>query len=131
MRKLSYAMIVTLAAFLGFTSPSSAQSAGGVSSVYAVDVNNQGPAFVAEVLKIRALADKMGLPGEQQILLAEIAGEDTNTIYVVLEYASLAEMEAANAKLNATAEWQAFVAWNQSQGINVISRSVLRNIGGN
>lgn len=73
----------------------------------------------------------MGLPGEQQILLAEIAGDQTNTIYVVIEYASLAEMEAANAKLNATPEWQAFVAWNQSAGINVLSRTVLRNIGGN
>ncbi len=131
MRKLSYAMIVTLAAFVGFATPGSAQSAGGVSSVFAVDVNNQGPAFVAEVLKINALAKSMGLPGEQQILLAEIAGEQTNTIYVVLEYASLAEMEAANAKLNATAEWQAFIAWTQGAGISVISRSVLRNIGGN
>jgi hypothetical protein len=131
MRKLSFAMIVTLAAFVGFATPGSAQSAGGISSVFAVDANNQGPAFVAEVLKINALAKSMGLPGEQQILLAEIAGDQTNTIYVVNEYASLAEMEAANAKLNATAEWQAFVAWAQGAGINVLSRTVLRNIGGN
>ncbi|TDI60544.1 MAG: hypothetical protein E2O92_05225 [Alphaproteobacteria bacterium] len=131
MRNLFFTMIVTLAAFVGFTSPGSAQSAGGISNVFAVDVNNHGPAFVAEVQKIGALATSMGLPGEQQILLAEIAGDQTNTVYVVIEYASLAEMEAANAKMNATAEWQAFVAWNQDQGISVLSRTILRNIGGN
>ncbi len=131
MRKLFYAMIVTLAAFLGFTSPGSAQSAGSISNVFAIDTNNQGPAFVAEAQKINALAKSMGLPGDQQILLAEIAGDQTNTIYVVIEYASLAKMEAATTKLHATQEWQAFIAWMQGAGIDVMSRSVLHNIGGN
>lgn len=122
------AAIVALTALLT-SAPVTAQMAGAISNVYAIDVNGKGPAFVAEVQKIGALATKMGLPGEQTILLAEIAGAGTGIVFVSIEYPTLGAMDEANAKISATPEWQAFTAWTQSEGISVQSRTILRHIG--
>ncbi len=66
------------------------------------------PAYIAEIEKGKALMKKLEVPVQVRVWKARFAGSDAGGIAVGLEFPNLTELAKAEAKLNADAD---YVAW--------------------
>ena len=65
-------------------------------------------AYLAEIEKGKALMKKLDVPAQLRVWKARFAGNDAGGIVVAIEYPNLTELAKAEAKLNADAD---YVAW--------------------
>ncbi len=109
--------------FLG-VAQASAQEAPKVINVISVDTGGDTDKFLALAKRAREIAEKNGGTGNQRVWLSTLAGPNTGTVIVAVEYPSMVSMAQTQAKVNATPEWQAFIDDFQKSGMRVVSNSV-------
>ena len=105
-----------------------AQEAPKVINVLSVDTGGDTDAFLVFAKRARELQSKHGGTGNQRVWLSTLAGPNTGSVIVAVEYASLVAMAQSQAKVGATPEWQKFVADFQKSGMRVLSSSLSTEI---
>ncbi len=118
---------VSLAAILtlGVVSQESAQAA--VINTVAIDTSGDLPGFLELFKRSQAIAKRLGNPAPR-VLLATLAGAQTNDIVISTEHASLVALAQAQAKTQADAEWQKLIEDAGNKGISATSNSVWTEI---
>jgi 6-phosphogluconate dehydrogenase (decarboxylating) len=66
--------------------------------------------YVSRVDKLKAVQERLGTKGTIRVWQASIAGDNTGTVVVGVEYPSLAAFAEGMEKLNADSEWQGIIA---------------------
>ena len=99
-----------------------------VSSVIRVDVNNDVPGFLEIAQKFRALAGKLDRKSTIRVWQSTLAGPETNSIIVVVEYANLVQMAEEVTANNENEEWLALVQEFQGKGYSILSNSLVQEI---
>jgi 6-phosphogluconate dehydrogenase (decarboxylating) len=66
--------------------------------------------YVSRVDKLKAVQERLGTKGTIRVWQASIAGDNTGTVVVGVEYPSLAAFADGMEKLNADSEWQGIIA---------------------
>jgi hypothetical protein len=97
-----------------------------VLQVTAVQVKpGQMDAYLAKVKQLQAIMKRLGGSSTTRVWEATIAGDDSGTVVVGVEYPSLAAYAESTAKVSADAEWQKMMA--DLDGMRtVVSRSLYR-----
>jgi hypothetical protein len=126
--KLTVYVAVLAIGLVAFTSAANAADARPILDTYMINVNGDPDGFVAQVEKVFAKADAMGIKSERGVYVSEIGGTNTNAVYVLIEHENLGAMEAANAKVFATEEWAAFMAATKKMGQASMGREVIREL---
>jgi len=82
-------------------------------------------AYLAKLSTYEAMTERLGLP-RARVWRATLAGEGTDTIYVVTEYESSAAWAAAQQKVATDAEASRFLREIEASGVRtVVDRSLL------
>ena len=102
----------------------SAQEAPKVINVLAVDTGGDTDKFLGFAKRAREITEKNGGTGNQRVWLSTLAGPNTGTVIVAVEYPSMVSMAQTQAKVNSTPEWQAFIGDFQKSGMRVVSSSL-------
>jgi hypothetical protein len=97
-----------------------------VLQVTAVQVKaGQMDAYLAKVKQLQAIMKRLGGSTTTRVWEATIAGDDSGTVVVGVEYPSLAAYAESTTKVSADAEWQKMMA--DLDGMRtVVSRSLYR-----
>ena len=95
---------------------------------FQVDVNGSLPAFLDFVKEIRALNQKLGNKGEMRVLQTTIAGDQTNSVFVMVSHANMVALAQAGQRLQSSADFQKLIAANAALGIAAVSNSVAVDI---
>ena len=74
--------------------------------------------------KIRALNEKLGNKGEMHVYQATLAGDQTNSVYVMVSQPSMLALVQEGQKLQSSSEFQEIIAANMKLGIVPVSNSV-------
>jgi ABC-type sugar transport system substrate-binding protein len=106
LRRTALAFVV-LAFMLGLSSAAFAQKAT-VLRVVVVKTDNAG-LYVQEIEKGRELMKKLGTHSTTRVWRARFAGADAGTVVVGIEYPDLATFAADVAKLDSSADYQAWL----------------------
>lgn len=89
---------------------STSGSAGSTLQAVAVRVKpGKLDAYLGEVKKLKAIQKRLGADSRLRVWQASVAGEDTGTVIVALEYASLAAFADATTKMERDAGWSGIV----------------------
>ncbi len=99
-----------------------------VSQVVVIETNGQTDLLLSHAKKNEAIFKRLGIEARRRYLQATLAGEDSGSIAVVIEYANLGAMAAAGAKLQNDKEWQAYIDKITESGIRVQSNAVWADI---
>ena len=99
-----------------------------VSQVVVIETNGQTDLLLSYAKKNEAIFKRLGIEARRRYLQATLAGEDSGSIAVVIEYANLGAMAAAGAKLQNDKEWQAYIDKITESGIRVQSNAVWADI---
>lgn len=121
------AILAGLALALTFAlAPSQAEAQGPpkVINVLMIDTKGDLEGFLKFAKRARELQTKHGGTGVQRVWQSTLAGPNTGTVAVAVEYQSMVAMAQSQAKVGATPEWQKFVDDFQASGMNVLSNSV-------
>ncbi len=102
----------------------SAQEAPKVINVLSVDTGGDTDKFLGFAKRAREITEKNGGTGNQRVWLSTLAGPNTGTVIVAVEYPSMVSMAQTQAKVNSTPEWQAFIGDFQKSGMRVVSSSL-------
>ena len=109
----------------GMPSIASAESPK-VLNIVAVKVKGDQDAYLAKVKKLNALVKKVEGGGTMRVWRAALAGRDSDTIYVGIEYANLEAYAKATSKLEADEDWKKQIKDLDSSGTReVLGRSLL------
>ena len=101
----------------------------GVLNVVAVKVKGDVDAYLAKVKKLRAAADESGALGTFRVWRAAVAGPETGTIYVAIEYPSLEAYAAAVSKQREDKEWTKLMKDLDASGVReVVGQSLLVDV---
>ncbi len=101
-----------------------AQEGQAVVQVVQVDIAGNLAKFLQLMWQVAAISEKYGGTGERRILQSTLAGPNTGSVFVVIEYPSLVSFAESNAKIGPSPEWAQFVADSQAAGMRVASNSV-------
>jgi hypothetical protein len=101
-------------------------SPGGVASVLAVTLDGDPKSYLDVLAKFGPISKRLGTP-IPRVWQATFAGTETRTIFVVLEYASLAALGEFTEKTEADAEWGSFVKAAEATGRKVVGQSLIRH----
>ena len=101
-----------------------AQEGPAVVQVIQVDTGGNMAKFMELSAKIGAVNEKYGSTGERRILQSTLAGPNTGTVFVVIEYPSFVSMAESVSKVNASPEFAQLVAEAQAAGLSIVSNSV-------
>jgi hypothetical protein len=122
------ACLFSLVLWLGVSLGASADDT--VLSAAAVRVNpGQLDTYVARVGQLQAAMERVGGSGTMRIWQATAAGEATGTVFVVVQYSSLAAYAESTAKTRADAEFQKLIA-GLDDIRTLVGSSLYRNVGG-
>ncbi len=91
---------------------------------FQVDVNGNLPGFLEQVKKIRSLNQKLGNKGEMRVFQATLAGNQTNSIYVMVSQPNLVTLAQEGQRLTSSPEFQKIIGENMALGIVPVSNSV-------
>ena len=120
-------LFVSVAVILAYAqAPEQAMAQEGpkVINIVTIDVGGNMEKFLELTGRIGDLSDKAGSTGQRRIWQATLAGPNTNTVVVAIEYPSLVSMAESTAKVNATPEWGQLMAEAQAAGLRVVSNGV-------
>ena len=121
------ALLVGFALALTFAlAPSQAAAQGAPKAINVLTIDTKGDldGFLKFAKRARDLQTKHGGTGQQRVWQSTLAGPNTGTVAVAVEYPSMVSMAQSQAKVGATPEWQKFVADFQASGMRVLSNSV-------
>ena len=128
---LSLILVLALAAF---SIPAAADHHEGgppVINVLMFDVGTNAAQFIAFTKRASEIQTTLGNPGEQRVWAPLFGAQVAGVVIVTVEYPSLVAMAQAQAKSNASPEWQAFVQEVGAAGIRLVSNSVAADAAGN
>ena len=74
--------------------------------------------------RAREITEQHGGTGSQRVWLSTLAGPNTGSVIVAVEYPSMVSMAQSQAKVNPTPEWQKFIDDFQKSGMRVLSSSL-------
>ncbi len=101
---------------------------GSVVQFVGIETNGETPAFLDIVKRARAINQRLGTGGTARVWQATLAGDQTNSVGLGIEFQSLEAFAQARAKQRADAEWQTLVAEVQKKGITATSNSLYADI---
>ena len=101
-----------------------AQEAPAVVQVVQIDTGGSIAKFLELSAQVDAINEKYGGTGERRILQSTLAGPNTGSVFVVIEYPNLVSMAESVSRSSASPEWAKFVADFQAAGMRVLSNSV-------
>ena len=101
---------------------------GSVVQFVGIETNGETPAFLDIVKRARAINQRLGTSGTARVWQATLAGDQTNSVGLGIEFQSLEAFAQARAKQLADAEWQTLVAEVQKKGITATSNSLYADI---
>ena len=101
-----------------------AQEGRKVIQIVAIDTGGDLPKFLEFSKRIQVIADKTGSTGQRRIWQSTLAGPETGSVAVAIEYPSLISMAESTAKTAAAPEWQQLAADFQAAGMRVVSNSI-------
>ena len=99
---------------------------GGVATALAVRVDGDPKAYFELLGRLAAASKRLGIP-VPRIWQATLAGEQTRTIYIVTQHASMASLGEATAKLDADAQAQALIREADALGRKIVANSAIRH----
>jgi hypothetical protein len=102
----------------------SAQEPPKVINVLAIDTGGDTDKFLEFAKRARQITEQHGGTGNQRVWLSTLAGPNTGSVVVAVEYPSMVSMAQSQAKVNSTPEWQKFVDDFQESGMGVRSNSL-------
>lgn len=107
------------------TTPPARAEGPAVMMVFVVEVEPANyDAYLASLEKAQGILKGIGLPGFR-VLQATAAGDATGNLAVVVESENLTTWAANTTKLQANADWQAWVAKQQKSGLGrVVSQNM-------
>ena len=118
--------LVILPFCLGVLAPAIALAAdpSKVLTVIAVKVSGDRQVYYQKIKALQAITKRLGTPAPR-VWRASFAGDGADTIIVGTEYASLAALAEAQAKLDADPEWSKLIRELDTSGIRtLIGRSL-------
>lgn len=127
MRSVQYCRYIALPLLLGviFASPLAAAEAPKVLSVISVRVKGDQDAYLAQVKKLDGIRKRLELGGTLRVWRAAVAGPNTGTIFVGIEFANLEAYAKSTTKLQADEEWKKVVKEVDASGIREVTGSSL------
>lgn len=100
-----------------------AQEAPKVINVLNIDTNGKDDAFLALVKRVEGIRERLGVAGTSRVWQSTLAGDQTGSTFVAVEYPHLVSMAESISKMGADAGWQKLVDDFEKAGMNVISNS--------
>ncbi len=129
MKRVSLLILLGLAGALAAAPAASlAADPPPISQVVVLDTNGQTDMLLSHAKKNEAIFKRLGIEARRRYLQATLAGENTGSLAVVIEYPNLGAMAAAQAKLQDDKEWQAYIDKIIGAGITVESNAVWADI---
>ena len=126
MKTMWQSMALALLAVIVWGVPSIAADSPKVLSIVAVKVKGDQDAYLAKVKKLNALMKKGEGGGTMRVWRAALAGPNSDTIYVGIEYESLEAYAKSTTKLEADADWKKQIKELDTSGIREVEgRSLL------
>jgi hypothetical protein len=116
---LVFAMAFTLA-----PSQSTAQAPPKVINVLTYDVAGDMPKFMELYKRAMVIMEKYGSAGESRLWVATLAGPNTGTVAVAIEYPSMASMVESGNKIFPSPEWQKLISDFEATDMRVRSNGV-------
>ena len=108
--------------------PAGAQEAPKVINVLSIDTGGDTDGFLKFAKRAQELTAKHGGTGSQRVFLSTLAGPNTGSVIVAVEYPNMVSMAQSQAKVNSTKDWQKFIADFQKSGMRVLSSSLSSEI---
>lgn len=116
-------LLVAVSLTVGIATSASAEGPA-VTQVVAVDTNGDADALLADAKSNAKIFERLGIQATRRYMQATLAGPESGTMAVVIEYPSLAALAAAQEKLQNDPEWQKYIAKITKSGMSVQSNSV-------
>jgi hypothetical protein len=99
-----------------------------VATVVSVDVKGNLEAYLVVIKDLKTLAAKVIPNATIRVWQATAAGEDTLTVYVVLEHPSLEDYAKNNGMVRASEEWAKLIERFPKTGREILSNSLIRDV---
>ena len=80
--------------------------------------------FLEVAGKFEALSEERGSTGERRILQSTLAGPNTGTVFIVIEFPNFVSMAESVSKINASPEFAQLGAEAQAAGLRIVSNAV-------
>ncbi len=131
MKNMTFAMTVCLAmvgVFLISGASQAEEDSDTVLEVVQIDTHGNTAAYVASLKAVLDRIKELAPESNSRVWEATFSGDTTGTVYVVVEYPSMASLAAATEKFAADETFTKGVAALAETGRTVESRSVLREI---
>jgi hypothetical protein len=93
-----------------------------------VDTNGETQALLDIVKRARAINARLSTGGTARVWQATLAGDQTNSIGIGIEFQNLEAFAQATTKQQGDADWQKLVAEVQTKGIATTSNSLWTEI---
>jgi hypothetical protein len=111
-------------AFAMAPSQSMAQAAPKVINVVTYDVAGDMPKFLELYKRAMVIIEKYESTGESRLWISTLAGPNTGTVAVAIEYPSMVSMAESGAKVFPSPEWQKLIDDFEATDMRVLSNSV-------
>ena len=92
--------------------------------VFTIDTKGKTDVILNEAANNAKIFERLGIKATRRYMQASLAGPNAGTFAVVIEYPSLAEMAAAQRKLQNDAEWQKYIDKIQGNDMVIESNSI-------
>ena len=89
-----------------------------------INTNGNTRALLAEAQKTREIFKRLGINAQRRYLQATLAGDQSGSIAVTIEYPSLKSLAEAQEKLADDKEWQDYIERITDKGMTVESNSI-------
>lgn len=100
----------------------------GVLQAVVINTNGKDDALLAEAKKNEKIFKRLGIQARRRYLQATLAGSQTGTMIVSIDYPSLTAFAEAQAKLAEDKEWQEYISRITGAGMTVESNSIYRDL---
>ncbi len=124
-------LMIGLALVFAFTlapSQSMAQAAPKVINVITYDVAGDMPKFLELYKRAMVIIEKYESTGESRLWISTLAGPNTGTVAVAIEYPSLVSMAESGAKVFPSPEWQKLIGDFEATDMRLLSNAVAVDI---
>ena len=111
-------------AFAMAPTQSMAQTAPKVINVVTYNVAGDMPKFLELYERAMVIIEKYESTGESRLWISTLAGPNTGTVAVAIEYPSMVSMAESNAKVFSSPEWQKLIGDFEATDVRVLSNSV-------
>ncbi len=117
--------LASLAIALALPAGSLAQQASpAVQQVVAIDTNGKTDVILGEAEANKKIFERLGINATRSYMQASLAGPNTGTFIVIIEYPSLSALAAAQEKLANDADWQKYIDKIIDAGMIIESNSI-------